>query len=427
MEPVVGKGSRRSGLWWTLRIASVIAVIGAYVLLRPGETSRLADTDESSVEVLGQELTPSLEATPTPAASPTATPIPSPTPEPTVTVSMSFSGDVLSHSGVYRQALTYGVDDPADPAALQYDYRPMFSKITDRLSAVDLSICVLETPVSATNEGLAGYPVFNAPRELPDALLAVGFDGCATASNHSYDRGADGVITTLDQLDRAGLRHAGMARSADEAASPTLYAVGDVNVAHLSFTYGLNGFVLPVDRPWLVDVIDVEQILTQARAARAAGADLVVLSIQWGNEYDRNPTSEQIRLADELTRSGEIDLIAGNHAHVVQPIDVVNDTWVLYGLGNLLSNQSSECCIASSQDGVLVTVTFEGLRSTGLSVVDVAIAPTWVDRSDYTIISLLDEIAQPDLDEAARSSYIISRDRTIEAIGLLGRDIRLAE
>lgn len=414
-----------------LRIASVIAVIAAYILLRPGETSRLADNDslattEQASEVLGAEATP--DAAPdVPTVPPTATPIPSPTPEPTVSVSMSFSGDVLSHSSVYQQALRNGSDDPTDAAALAYDYRPMFSQISDRLTGVDLAICVLETPVSGTNEGLSGYPVFNAPRELPDALLEVGFDGCATASNHSYDRGADGVVTTLDQLDRVGLRHAGMARTADEAASPTLYSFGDVTVAHLSFTYGLNGFVLPADRPWLVDVTDVEQILTQARAAREAGANLVVLSIQWGNEYDRNPTSEQVRIAEELTQSGEIDLIAGNHAHVVQPIDLVNDTWVLYGLGNLLSNQSAECCIAASQDGVLVTITFEGLLSAGLSATDVAIAPTWVDRSDYTVISLLDEIARGDLDDNTRATYTTSRDRTVEAIGLLGRDIRLAD
>lgn len=408
-----------------LRVASVIAVIAAYVLLRPGETSRLADTDDASVEVLAATASP--EPTPAPTVPPTATPIPTPTPEPIVSVSMSFSGDVLSHSSVYGQARAYGVDDPADANALAYDYRPMFAKIADRVSAVDVAICVLETPVSENNEGLSGYPVFNAPRELPDALVQVGFDGCATASNHSLDRRADGVDTTLDQLDRAGLKHAGMARTADEAASPTLYTVGDLTIAHLSFTYGLNGFVLPDDRPWLVDVNDVDQILAQARNARAAGADLVVLSIQWGNEYDRNPTAEQVRLADELTVGGEIDLIAGNHAHVVQPIDLVNDTWVLYGLGNLLSNQSAECCIAASQDGVLVTVTFEGLLSEGLSVVDLAIAPTWVDRSDYTIVSLLDEIARSDLDEATRTTYQTSRDRTIEAIGLLGQSIPLAE
>jgi len=339
---------------------------------------------------------------------------------------MSFSGDVLSHSGVYAQARANGVDDPDEATALAYDYRPMFAKISDRLSMVDIAICVLETPVSATNDDLSGYPAFNAPRELPDALHSVGFDGCATASNHSYDRGADGVVTTLDQLDRVGLKHAGMARSADEAAAPTLYTVGELTIAHLSFTYGLNGFILPSDQPWLVDVTDVEKILAQARDARDAGADLVVLSIQWGNEYDRNPTSEQIRLADELTAGGEIDLIAGNHAHVVQPIDFVNDRWVLFGLGNLLSNQSSECCVAASQDGVLVTVTFEGLPSTGLSVVDVAIAPTWVDRSDYTVISLLDDLDRPDLDGSTRAIYETSRDRTIEAIGLLGQEIRLA-
>ena len=152
-----------------------------------------------------------------------------------------------------------------------------------------------------------------------------------------------------------------------------------------------------------------------------------MLSIQWGNEYQREPTPVQLGQADVFTASGDIDLIVGNHAHVVQPVGVINDVPVIFGLGNFLSNQSAECCPAASQDGVIIVATVRGTPSAGFRVIGLTIVPTWVDRSDYTIIHLGDALDDPMIDQWQRDVYQTSFDRTMEAVTLLGANFIAAD
>lgn len=360
-----------------------------------------------------------------PTSVPMPTPIdipPTPTSLPIQSRTLLFSGDVLSHTPVIAQALAYGTN-----TELAYDYRPMFADVASRVSGADLAICVLETPVSDDNIGLDGYPTFEAPRELPDALVAAGYDGCSTASNHSMDRGPGGVRTTLDEMDRVSLGHAGMARSSTEANQPRMYDLDGISVAHLSYSYSLNGFVLPTEEPWLVNLNNVENILAEATRATSSGADLVVLSIQWGNEYQQEPSAEQELLAEQLTRAGSIDLIVGNHVHVVQPVTTINNVPVVYGLGNSLSNQSDNCCRTGTQDGVMIQAAIKGNADLGYRIDELRFAPTWVDRSNYTIIDLLKALESDDLDPAVRSIYETSLNRTTQAIHALGSELRLAD
>lgn len=403
------------------------AIAAALVLVTSACAGEPAQT--TTVERASTQVPESPTAAPAPTVTvgppPTPTPLtipPTPTPLPIATRTMLFSGDVLSHTPVIAKALVYGADSD-----LAYDYRPMFADVSNRVSRADLAICVLETPVSADNVGLDGYPTFEAPRELPDALVHAGYDGCSTASNHSMDRGPSGVRVTLDEMDRVSLGHAGMARTEAEWNQPSTYDLDQIIVAHLSYSYSLNGFILPADEPWLVNLNDVDAIVAEAQAARGVGADLVVLSIQWGNEYQREPSAEQERLAHEITASGVIDLIIGNHVHVVQPVTTVNNVPVVYGLGNSLSNQSDNCCRTGTQDGVMIEATIAGNADIGFEVAGLAFAPTWVDRSDYTIIDLLAALDDPDLDPGIRSIYERSFDRTVEAVHSLGFEVPLAD
>ena len=171
-------------------------------------------------------------------------------------------------------------------------------------------------------------------------MHATGYDGCSTASNHSLDKGFDGVRSTLDTFDVVGLRHAGTARTPEEAAAITTYDVRGVRIAHLSYTYGFNGLPLPADAPWSANLIDAGRIHADAARARQEGAALVVVSLHWGTEYRAAPDGFQESVVSQLLPSEDIDLVIGHHAHVVQPVRKVGATYVVFGLGNELSNQS---------------------------------------------------------------------------------------
>ena len=283
----------------------------------------------------------------------------------------------------------------------------------------------METPVSSDNQSLSGYPIFNAPQELPGDLKEVGYDGCSTASNHSMDKGPNGVRSTLTQLENADLVWAGMARSAEEQKTPALYVPNGILIGHMSYTYGLNGFVLPTDEPYLVNVIDEDKILSEAERLRSVGVDFIILSVQWGNEYQVNPSEAQERLAESLLNSPNIDLIVGSHVHVVQPIGKFNDKYVIYGLGNFLSNQSANCCPAASQNGVMIYVDIVGTEIDGYKVESLTFEPTRVDRSDYTIVPLSRAVNNEQTGPNLRTFYQEVIDETSNVLNSLGGNYQI--
>jgi poly-gamma-glutamate capsule biosynthesis protein CapA/YwtB (metallophosphatase superfamily) len=320
------------------------------------------------------------------------------------------SGDVLPHGPVLRQAAAYG-----RRAGRPYDFRPMFSDLRPILAQVDLAVCHLEVPLSPSGRDISSWPAFNAPPQLAKALRWAGYDACSTASNHSMDQGPQGVAATLAVMDGAGLRHPGMARTAKEADRTTMLEVRGLRVALLSYTYGLNSGRLPPDRPWLVKLIEPSRILADARAARAAGAQFVVVLLHWGQEYQSTPTPLQRELARRLLAAPEIDLILGHHVHVVQPIERVGAKWVAFGMGNSLSNQTPSCCAAGAQDGVLVKVTV-AQHAGRLRVRQVRYVPTWVEHPSFRIRPVLTALADRSLPPATRRALQASRDRTRQAV-----------
>ncbi|MGW3813237.1 CapA family protein [Streptomyces sp. NPDC005046] len=246
------------------------------------------------------------------------------------------SGDVLPHTSIIERA-------NSDAGGNGYDFRPMLAGVQPIVSGADLAICHMETVYGADGD-YTGYPIFKSPPQVADGLAATGYDACSTASNHTLDDGADGIRRTLDALDRAGVRHAGSARTAQEASGAGLLRAGGARVAHLAYTYDTNGIPLPQGQPWAVALIDPARIVADARAARKAGADVVVVSLHWGTEWQDEPDEQQLRLSKELTASRtdgrpDIDLILGTHAHVPQAYEKVNGTWVVYGMGDQIAGE----------------------------------------------------------------------------------------
>ncbi|MEU4999238.1 CapA family protein [Streptomyces sp. NPDC021622] len=244
------------------------------------------------------------------------------------------SGDVLPHSSIISRA-------NADAGGDGHDFEPMLAGVKPVVSKADLAICHMET-VYGENGDYTGYPSFKSPPQIARALKATGYDSCSTASNHTLDDGAAGVRRTLAALDKAGVKHAGSGRTAAEGRSPAWLPAGGAKVAQLAYTYGTNGYPLPKDQPWAVNLMERDRIVADARAARKAGADVVVVSVHWGTEWQEAPDLRQLSLGKQLTSSRtagrpDIDLIIGTHAHVPQAYEKVNGTWVVYGMGDQIA------------------------------------------------------------------------------------------
>lgn len=326
------------------------------------------------------------------------------------------SGEILPHSPLWRAAAV-------NAGGAGYDFSPMLAPITGHVEAADLSICHLETPIAPEGEDYSTDPLYGVPAEIASAIAAVGFDRCSTASNHVLDRYPRGVDRTVDVLEAAGVSQSGMARTPTEI-EPILIHVNDVAVSHLAYTYGTNGIPLPADQPWRTRLLSAEQIIADAQQAHNLGADFVVVSVHWGTEKQAEPDNQQRTIADQITATGLVDLVIGHHAHVLQPIELVNGVWVVYGLGNLLSNHPvADHWPASTQDGALIefkiTLPGDGNVLVGRPVV----TPTWVDKgSGWVVRAVLDDLTEPRLADWLRAELERSLERTDAVLGLFVDD-----
>jgi hypothetical protein len=331
--------------------------------------------------------TPTATASPAP---PTATP--APRKRRAVTLTIGVSGDLLPHLPIVARARAHA-------GGSGYDFRPMLRPIRRWVRSNDLSFCHVETPL--TPAAPAGYPVFNSPPALANAIKATGFDACSTASNHSVDRGQAGIDATRRSLDRAGVRHTGTFSTPRQRRRPLLLKARGVKVAWLSYTQHTNGIPLP--HGWSVNLALARRIAADAGRARRAGARVVLVNLHWGTEFAHAPDAFQTGLATRLASHHAITAVVGQHAHVVQPIRRVGRLWVVFGEGNLLSNQTAACCPAASQDGMLVRLRIRVGRKRE-RVRRIAYTPVWVRHPDYAVLHA---------HGAQRASY----HRTVAAVG----------
>ncbi len=330
----------------------------------------------------------------------------------TRTVTLALTGDVLIHDNVWASARRSAV-------GRGFDFRPMLAGLRPRLDAADLALCHLETPLAPESGPFSGYPLFSAPPAIVPALSWLGYDGCSTASNHSVDQGYAGVARTLDDLDAAGLSHTGTARTPAEDRRTVWLRSHGMTIAWLAATYGTNG--MPVEKPWSVDLIDVDRIVAEARAARRSGADAVIVALHWGDEYSHAPSAFQLDVAERLTRAGQIDLVYGHHAHVVQPIRRVNRTWVVFGLGNLLAGQGTTA--EGVNDGLLVEVTLSQRGLPGdwgpVRVRPPRAFPTHIDASgpdgEFHVYDVARALSGT-LDSTTRAELLASRRSTLAVL-----------
>ncbi|WP_238334612.1 CapA family protein [Kribbella amoyensis] len=318
-------------------------------------------------------------------------------------ISLVATGDVLLHERLWTTARR-------DGSAGRWDFAPLLSGVKPLVQAADVSLCHLETPLGTP---YSGYPLFQGPPQIAPALRQTGYDVCSTASNHSYDKGAAGIDRTLRTLDAAGLKHTGTARTPDEAERPLIVAVRGIKVAFLSYTYGFNGRPSPGGQTWRAGKLDVARIGAMAKKARGLGAEIVVVSCHWGDEYSTRVNGQQRSVAAKLLADSNIDLVIGHHAHVVQPLQQLNGKWVAYGLGNLVAAHREPA--SRKAEGLLVRFTFR--RQGGRWRADVEYAPLLVtDTLPVRVLDVGRELRRPGLPGPLKQRLELAQRRTTETV-----------
>ncbi|MGW0436431.1 CapA family protein [Micromonospora sp. NPDC003197] len=334
------------------------------------------------------------------------------------------AGDLLVHPPLTDQAAA----DARAAGRDGHDFTQVLASVRPLVSQADLAICHMETPLAEPSGPFTGYPIFSVPPSLADAAAWAGFDTCSTASNHSLDTGQEGITRTLENLDRVGLRHTGTARDQTEAARPNIIDVAGVKIAQLSYTFSFNGIPRPKGKEWSANLIDREAILDEARRARQQGAEIVVLSMQWGTEYQNEPDEGQLGLARELLDSPDIDLIVGHHVHVVQPFEKIGGKWVAYGIGNL-TTRFPDGSPENTQDAVVPQFTFTRTASGRWEVTRVEVLATWMEYEPAArVVDLQAAVADDRIPAERRADYARIQERItryVDQRGALGDGLRM--
>jgi len=313
------------------------------------------------------------------------------------------TGDVLIHQ---EHQLASGARRPDG----SYDFSGVLAPVAPMIRAADLAICHFETPVAPVGGPYRGYPNFAVQPQIIPALAAAGYDECSTASNHSLDDGAAGLVRTLDDLDAAGIGHAGTYRTAAESRTPQILDVHGVKVAHIAAAYGLNGGGPPADRPWEVSIApvpDVSVLLAAAARAKAAGAQVVIASLHCCVEYEHDPTDAQVAAVHTLLASPDIDLVIGHHAHVVQPFERINGKWVAYGLGNFVAQMARQ---GDPYDEVAARFTFTRGQNGRFAVTTAEAIPLHLQ-----VGATSDQVVPADPAAVARVSAVLGRRGALAA------------
>lgn len=257
-------------------------------------------------------------------------------------LSLVMAGDALLHTPVYTDAQK--VD--SSTGAITYDFAKMFAPIAPLIARYDLAFYNQETILGGTELGLSSYPSFNSPQEFGDTMLSLGFNLISLANNHTLDKGERGVRAMLaywHTKEAESIAHAmpiaiaGSYTSQEDRDKPRIYEKNGITYALLAYTYGTNGIPIPKSKEYLVNVYTKDMLIRDVKALRDK-VDLLLVSMHWGIEYDFAPSKEQREFAALLASLG-VDIVIGNHPHVIQPIEKIGNTLVIYSHGNLISAQ----------------------------------------------------------------------------------------
>lgn len=299
------------------------------------------------------------------------------------TTSVSAIGDILIHDRVYDDART---DEG-------FDFISMLEDVAPYLEAADVTIANQETMIGGEEMGLSGYPAFNSPYEIGDALKDAGVDVVTLANNHTLDRGPQVIMNALDHWDKLDMMYTGSFRDKADAEELRVIESNGISIAILSYTYGTNGAPVPEGRDYLVNLAIPSLMEKQIKEANEQ-ADAVLVALHAGDEYVDYPNDQQRDWVQLASESGATAVI-GHHSHVLQPVEWVegvheHDMLVIYSLGNFLSGQFDH----PRRVGGIFTFELEMQDSGKARAIKPVLLPTYVqfnsNNSDYRVTPMKD-------------------------------------
>ena len=348
------------------------------------------DTQSTVITTAPTESIPETEGTTEPSTIP---------PEPPVTkvstATVGTTGDVLLHDLVIQSGF--------DPSTGEYHYGNIFKFLSTYASKVDYAVANLEVTLCGPERGYKGYPSFNSPDAIVDSLKDAGFDMLLTANNHCYDTGHEGFHRTQQVIAEKGLLNLGT-RQTEEDAPFRIQEINGIKIGMICYTYNtsqsdsgkvsLNGIGLSAEDSKLVNSfsyskLDVfyEKLSGELAQMKEQGAEAIMLFIHWGEEYKTYTNSKQDKISQQLCELG-VDVIVGNHAHVIQPVRLLTSqanenrkTLCLYSTGNAVSNIFKVANFpVHTEDGMLFNVTFAKYSDGTVLLESAEVLPTWVHR-----------------------------------------------
>lgn len=330
-------------------------------------------------------------------------------------------GDVMFHMPQIKGAYT---------GDGKYNFTHNFKYVKEHISGADIAIANFETVTAGNEKSFSGFPQFNSPKESLLALKETGFDILSTANNHSLDQGKDGILNTLKHIDEYGLKSTGTFK--DRERKPLIEEKNDIKFGFLSYTYGLNGldFYLSEDElSYMINLIDETKIKREIEELKEQ-VDLVVVSVHWGTEYQRQPNDSQVDLGHKMVDWGA-NIVLGSHPHVLQKSEMVEkdgkNNFIIYSMGNFISNQRQNTMGNSyTEDGIMVEIEVEkDITNDETTIKEVEFLPTWLDKYNengkdiYTVLptrDVLDGKLDININDAKRNRIQKSQDDSLETL-----------
>lgn len=292
------------------------------------------------------------------------------------TVSILSVGDIMAHT-IQLQAAT---------SQEGYDFNDQFRWISQIIESRDFAIGNLETVFAGPESGYSGKNmIFNTPDAMGQAIKNAGFDILTTANNHSLDRGYSGLSRTIEVLESLDIMYTGTARNKEESESLLLFEKEGITFALLSYSFSTNGWPMPKDHPYALNMLEEDKIISDITKAREEGADFVLVAPHWGLEYHLDENVHQRRLAEKMFLAGA-DIILGTHPHVIQPFEHhvmedasgnMKDKFIIYSQGNFVSGQRTY----PRAIGMHITFKFTKFDMDEAYVSEVSVMPTYVEST----------------------------------------------